>query len=115
VEVIVGEIHDEHRVPMPLVKDLGQGRFEVDGSVPIHELDTDHGLELPESPSYVTLAGLVLERLGHIPHPGQSVVVPPYRLVVLALEGRRVARIRVEPEPPSEPDPDSPSSSSAPA
>jgi len=115
VEVIVGEIHDEHRVPMPLVKELGDGRFEVDGSVPIHELDTDHGLELPESPSYVTLAGLVLERLGHIPQPGQSVVVPPYRLVVLALEGRRVARIRVEPEPPSEPDPDSPSSSSAPA
>jgi putative hemolysin len=96
VEVIVGEIHDEHRVPMPLVKKLGEGRLEVDGSVPIHELDTDHDLDLPESPSYVTLAGLVLERLGHIPQPGQSVLVPPYRLTVLALEGRRVARIRVE-------------------
>jgi len=97
LEVIVGEIQDEHRVPVPLVKSLGEGRLEVDGSVPIHELDADHGLELPESPSYVTLAGLVLERLGHIPQPGQSVVVPPYRLTVLALEGRRVARIRVEP------------------
>jgi putative hemolysin len=100
VEVIVGQIHDEHRVPVPLVKDLGKGRFEVDGSVPIHELDTDHGIELPESPSYVTLAGLVLERLGDIPRPGQSVVVPPYRLTVLALEGRRVARIRLDPLPP---------------
>lgn len=103
VEVIVGEIHDEHRVPMPTVKDLGEGRFEVDGSVPIHELDTDHGLELPESSSYVTLAGLVLERLGHIPEPGQSVAVPPYRLTVLALEGRRVARVRLEPLPPTDP------------
>ena len=100
VEVIVGEIHDEHRVPMPLVKDLGEGSFEVEGSVRLHELDTDHGLELPESTSYVTLAGLVLERLGHIPQPGQCVDVPPYRLTVLALEGRRVARIRVEPLPP---------------
>jgi CBS domain containing-hemolysin-like protein len=81
---------------MPLVKDLGQGRLEADGSLPIHELDADHGLELPESPSYVTLAGLVLERLGHIPSPGQSLVVEPYRLTVLALEGRRVARVLIE-------------------
>jgi putative hemolysin len=49
----------------------------------------------------VTLAGLVLERLGHIPSPGQTAVVPPYRLTVLALEGRRIARVLVEPaEPP---------------
>lgn len=106
VEVIVGEIHDEHRVSMPAVKVLGEGRLEVDGSVRIHELGTDHGLELPDSSSYVTLAGLVLERLGHIPRAGQSVEVPPHRLTVLALEGRRVARVLVErvgPPPPSEP------------
>ena len=72
----------------------------MDGSLPIHELDTDFGLELPESSSYVTLAGLVLERLGHIPVPGQSLRVEPYRLTVLALEGRRVARVLVEPESP---------------
>jgi putative hemolysin len=98
LEVIVGQIHDEHRVPMPLVKDLGGGRLEADGSVPIHELDTDFGLELPESSGYVTLAGLVLDRLGHIPSPGQSLRVEPYRLTVLSLEGRRVARVLVERE-----------------
>jgi CBS domain containing-hemolysin-like protein len=88
---------------MPLVKDLGSGRFEVDGSLPIHELDTDFGLELPESSSYVTLAGLVLERLGHIPQAGQTLVVEPYRLTVLALEGRRVARVLIErPSPPGD-------------
>jgi putative hemolysin len=101
LEVIVGEIHDEHRVRIPAVKALGEGRYEVDGSVKVHELDDDHGLDLPESPSYVTLAGLVLEKLGHIPSPGQSVEVDTYRLTVLALEGRRIARILVErAEPP---------------
>ena len=96
LEVIVGQIHDEHRVPLPLVKDLGEGRLEADGSLPIHELDTDLGLELPESSSYVTLAGLVLERLGHIPGPARACEVEPYRLTVLALEGRRVARVLIE-------------------
>jgi putative hemolysin len=102
VEVIVGQIRDEHRSHMPLVKSLGEGRVEVDGSVPIHELDAEHGLELPESDSYVTLAGLVLERLGQIPTPGQSVEVAPYRLTVLSLEGPRVARVRVERLEPAE-------------
>jgi putative hemolysin len=101
VEVIVGEIHDEHRVPTTAVKAVGEGRLEVDGSARIHELGTDHGLALPESPSYVTLAGLVLERLGHIPSAGQGVEVPPYRLTVLALEGRRIARVLVERSEPS--------------
>jgi putative hemolysin len=96
LEVIVGEIHDEHRVRIPPVKALGEGRYEVDGSVKVHELDDEHGLELPQSPSYVTLAGLVLERLGHIPSPGQSVEVDPYRLTVLGLEGRRISRVLVE-------------------
>jgi putative hemolysin len=107
VEVIVEEIHDEHRVSIPAVKALGEGRFEVDGSVRVHELDSDHGLGLPESSSYVTLAGLVLDQLGHIPSPGQTAVVPPYRLTVLALEGRRIARVLVEPAepPPASPPP----------
>jgi putative hemolysin len=104
LEVIVGVIHDEHRVPLPTVRVLGEGRFEVDGSVPVHELDTDHGLDLPEAPGYVTVAGLVLDRLGRIPEVGQSVLVPPYRLTVLALEGRRIATLRIEPLPgPAEP------------
>ena len=38
----------------------------------------------------------MLERLGRIPRPGQSVEVEPYRLTVLALEGRRVARVLIE-------------------
>jgi putative hemolysin len=102
IEVIVGQIRDEHRSQIPLVKPLGEGRVEVDGSVPIHELDAEHGLELPESEGYVTLAGLVLERLGQIPMPGQSVELAPYRLTVLSLEGPRVARVRIERLDPTE-------------
>ena len=47
LEVIVGQIHDEHRVPMPLVKDLGDGRFEVDGSLPIQSSTPTSGSSCP--------------------------------------------------------------------
>jgi putative hemolysin len=99
LEVIVGEIEDEHRVERDMVRDLGQGRLETDGSVPVHELNAGHGLELPESESYVTVAGLVLDRLGHIPKAGESVLVAGRRLTVVSVVGPRVARVRIETEP----------------
>jgi putative hemolysin len=101
IEVIVGEIEDEHRVEVALVRDLGGGRLQVEGSVPIHELATDHELVLPESEDYVTLAGLVLTRLGHIPRAGESVEVEGRRLTVLTLDGARIARVLVEPLEPA--------------
>lgn len=96
VEVIVGEIRDEHTQEVDLVKVLPDGVLEVDGSIPVHELNSDHELELPESPDYVTVAGLVMERLGTIPREGDAIVVSPYRIQVLALAGHRIARMRIE-------------------
>jgi putative hemolysin len=101
LEVIVGEIEDEHRVELDVVRDLGGGRLEVDGSVPIHQLHSDHDLDLPESEEYVTLAGLVLDRLGHIPQAGESVIVDAYRISVLTLNGPRIARLLIEPAEPT--------------
>jgi putative hemolysin len=96
LELIVGEIHDEHDVPETPVRRLEPGVLEAEGLVPLRALNSDHALELPESPAYVTLAGLVLERLGHLPREGEQVQVGPYRLSVTAVEGRRVARVRIE-------------------
>jgi CBS domain containing-hemolysin-like protein len=83
-------------VQLPAVRETGEGRLEVDGSVPLKELNAEHELGLPESPDYVTIAGLLLERLGHIPEAGATVLVPPHRLTVLNMDGRRVARLLVE-------------------
>jgi putative hemolysin len=95
VEVIVGEIRDEHKVPQELVVRVVDGVVEADGSIPVHELNGDHGLKLPESSSYVTVAGLVLDRLGAIPQVGDVVAVPPYTVTVIGLEGRRISRLRI--------------------
>jgi CBS domain containing-hemolysin-like protein len=95
VEVIVGEIRDEHKAPKELVLRVADGVVEADGSIPVHELNGDHGLKLPESSSYVTVAGLVLDRLGAIPQEGDVVDVPPYTITVIGLEGRRISRLRI--------------------
>jgi CBS domain containing-hemolysin-like protein len=36
-------------------------------------------------------------RLGHIPEPGENIVYDGRRLTVVEMEGRRIAKVRVEP------------------
>jgi putative hemolysin len=45
------------------------------------------------------VAGYVMNRLGHLPQPGEFVDVMGSRLTVLELDGRRIARLRVAPTP----------------
>ena len=99
VEVIVGEIRDEHAGATELVEKLPDDVIEAEGSIPLHELNEEHGLKLPESPSYVTLAGLILDHLGSLPRAGDRLEVPPYVLTVLKMDDRRVSRVRIAPSP----------------
>lgn len=95
VEVIVGEIPDEGAAA-PTVRTLPGGHLEVDGATPVHELNADHMTRLPESTDYVTVAGLVLQRLGSVPRGGESVLVLPHRITVTEVQQRRIARVRIE-------------------
>jgi CBS domain containing-hemolysin-like protein len=51
---------------------------------------------LPRDGGVETLAGFMLTRLGHIPRSGELVEYDGRRLTVLEMEGRRIARIRVD-------------------
>jgi putative hemolysin len=95
VEVIVGRIPDDREEREESIRTIGPDVIEVDGSVPIHRL-VDEGVRLPQSPTYTTVGGLVLERLGSFPKPGQHVDVPPFRLTVTSLDGTRITGVRIE-------------------
>jgi CBS domain containing-hemolysin-like protein len=95
-EAIVGEIQDERDESAQQVAVVGDDLLEVDGGVAVRELNSRYGLSLPESADYVTVAGLVLERLGNVPAGGEKVEMEPYRISVTTMAGRRIARVRIE-------------------
>jgi putative hemolysin len=66
----------------------------------LYDVREELEIELPEG-SYETVAGLVLDRLGHIPHTGESVAVNGYRLTVSEMQGVKIASVIVSklPEP----------------
>lgn len=106
LEVIVGEIEDEHGEPIARVREEADGNLEVDGAVSVRELNAEWGMALPESADYVTVAGLILNCMGSVPRGGERLEVAGHAVTVKAMEGYRVARVSVgPPQPPAAPAP----------
>ena len=66
----------------------------VSGSSSLDEVRDAVGLPIPDGP-YETLAGFVLHRLGRLPEPATTVELEGWRIEVVAVEGRRIAELRV--------------------
>ncbi|HQY44612.1 MAG TPA: hemolysin family protein [Paracoccaceae bacterium] len=79
--------------PDMVVRD--DGSFLVSGSMAADEFADRMGLRLPEDRDYETVAGLVLETLGHIPKLGEKMRVQNLKIEVIDLDGFRIDKILV--------------------
>jgi CBS domain containing-hemolysin-like protein len=96
IEQIVGEFRDEYDREEKVIQKLGDNVLLVDASLSLREMANDYGIALPRGPGHETLAGFVLSRLGTIPQGGETFIFEGRRYTVAAMDGRRVARVRVE-------------------
>jgi putative hemolysin len=95
LEQVVGEIHDEFDVvEHPLT--LADGAIVFDAALNVRDLDAQYGITLPEDPAYATVGGFVLDQLGFIPKGGESFDYNKFRFTVMEMDGRRVARVKVQ-------------------
>ncbi len=97
VEEVVGEIHDEYDRDVRAVERQDDGSFRVVGRFPLHDLE-DLGIDLPAG-DYVTVAGLVLTRLGNVPQGGEQLTIDDWALTVDEATGREVQRVTIRPSP----------------
>ena len=97
LEELVGDILDEFDQEEPDIQKAGEGIFLVDAQVWVEDLNDELDLNLPVHESYETIGGLLIDRLGHIPHPGESVEIPEVNLtlVVVQMRGRRIVKIKI--------------------
>ncbi len=96
IEEIVGEIRDEADREQRPVERLRDGSYLVDASLSIGDLAEQHHLQFPESAEYETLAGFVLSQLQRIPRGGEIVTHQDWRLTIVDMDGRRIARVKIE-------------------
>jgi len=94
VEVILGEIRDEHE-PETDVQVDAQGAFIVPGGFDISRLADMLELKLEGDIESTTVGGLVSEWLGRVPQPGETVEHDGLRIDVLAGDELRVDQVRI--------------------
>ena len=97
VEQLAGELEDEFDIPSQPVLPMRSGALLMDGGMNLRDLETQIHWDLPRDGGVETLAGFFLFRLGHIPQAGESVEFEGRRLTVTEMDGRRIAKILVEP------------------
>jgi CBS domain containing-hemolysin-like protein len=97
IEQLTGELEDEFDSPAVPVLSTASGALLMDGGVNLRDLETQMQWNLPRDGGIETLAGFVLVRLAHLPAVGESTTFEGRRYTVVEMEGRRIAKIRVEP------------------
>ncbi|KCZ91715.1 HlyC/CorC family transporter [Hyphomonas johnsonii] len=100
LEEIVGSIHDEYDVAVQGVRPQADGTVNVDGWVPIRDLNRATGWDLPDEEA-VTVAGLVIHEAQAIPEPGQSFVFHGYRFNILRRQRNQVTGLNISESDPA--------------
>src|SRR5215213_1056161 len=102
LEELVGEIGDEFDLPDSRLTWIDERTVSAAGSMTIDDFNEAVGTRLPQDAAR-TLAGLVLNALGHRPDPGETFAVDGVELEVERVDGLRITGlpISLEARPPS--------------
>ncbi len=97
LEEIVGEIRDEHDVPVSGVRPQPDGSTNVDGWITIRELNRVMNWNLPDEEA-TTVAGLVIHEAQTIPETGQAFKFHGFKFEVLRKQRNQITGLRVTPQ-----------------
>jgi CBS domain containing-hemolysin-like protein len=96
MERIVGELGGDFGSAARQITVLPDGSAEVDGLTLVSDINEQFGLDIDED-TYTTIGGYMLGSLGRRPRVGDMVEVGGRGLNVEALDGLRVAKVRISP------------------
>ena len=94
LEEVVGRVGEEGLSAEEEYEAIGADTFQIDGGMDIQEAMEELGIELPEG-EFDTVAGFVLDALGHIPTEGEQFEYRDLKLEVTKMDGLRVGTIKL--------------------
>ena len=94
-EIVGDELQEDCDEPVLEQEDGQADVWLVDGDFEIFELNRQLNLDLPEADDHHTLAGFLLERLQHIPSPGEALRFNGLQFEITAMQGPRIERVRL--------------------
>lgn len=95
VEEIFGDIEDEYDVESKFVKQEAENEFVLSGRVEIDQLNEMYSLDIPESDTYSTVAGFLLQHTQRIPKTYETIIIGKYTFKILKVTARKIEVVRL--------------------
>lgn len=95
IEEIFGEIEDEYDKEELLEKALAPGEYLLSARLEIDYLNQKYEMNLPVSPQYTTLAGLILHETGSIPKAKQYINIGKFQFRIVSASPTRVEQVHL--------------------
>ena len=95
LEQIVGEIDDEHDAADAInIHRHGFNRYTLKGVTPITEFNAFFSTQFSNE-QFDTVAGLILNELGHMPERGEEVIIDNFQFKIISSSSRRINNLQV--------------------
>ena len=95
LEIIVGDIDDEYDTEPAMIRPERPGAWRVEARTSVARINAELDVDLPISEDYETIAGLLIERLRHIPSKGESLALPHATIEVVEATDRAIESVRI--------------------
>jgi CBS domain containing-hemolysin-like protein len=97
LEELVGEIDDEYdQPPTPTIARIDENTLLVDARVPVHSINEELAVALPDEGDYDTIGGFVFSTLGKIPARGEEFTHANIHFSVVDAEPRKINRLKIQ-------------------
>jgi CBS domain containing-hemolysin-like protein len=96
VEELFGEIEDEHDSDEELIeKELEDGSYIFSARFDVEYLNQAYKLSIPESDSYGTLGGFIVDFNNDIPLKGEVIVIGNYHFVIEEATNKKIELVKL--------------------
>ncbi|MFQ3173514.1 MAG: putative hemolysin [Flavobacterium sp.] len=96
VEELFGEIEDEHDSDEELIeKELGDDTYIFSARFDVEYLNQTYKLNIPESASYGTLGGFIVDFTNDIPLKGEVIIIGSYHFVIEEATNKKIELVKM--------------------
>jgi len=95
LEEIVGEIRDEYDKETPLIRQVEENVWLIEGKIDIEDINESLDLNISTEEDYESLGGLIFSLLGRIPQEKEEVQYQNYRMIIEKVHRQRIKKVRM--------------------
>lgn len=94
IEELFGEIKDEYDIEETISRKISKDSFILSGKVEIDHINEKCNLKFPVG-DYETVAGFIIENLGYIPKPNETVTIDNYKFLIIRADKVRIDLVKL--------------------